>query len=204
MTWNVQSLFLSSFAVDRVDCLTKLEQLAAVNDRVGPDVLALQEVGGPQVLDDLNARFAIDFDHRVVGVADGRGIRLALLSQRRLSNVTNRQTFPAQVGLVQFRDLSPDDPGTVVDESATDRTSRGVLAATAGPGGRRVTVLTRHLKSKLISYPPLRPGRGTRFSPRDEGERLRYAGFALHRRTSEAMVTRAVRRRVGQGQVPAR
>ena len=37
-----------------------------------------------------------------------------------------------------------------------------------------------HLKSKLLTFPD------GRFSPRDEGERARYAVYALHRRAAEA------------------
>ncbi len=71
-------------------------------------------------------------------------------------------------------------------------TSRGVLAARVESGGREVTVVTCHLKSKLISYPPSRQGGPTRFAPRDEGERFRYAGFAVFRRTAEAMTCRGL------------
>jgi hypothetical protein len=52
-------------------------------------------------------------------------------------------------------------------------------------------VITCHLKSKLISYS--RAGgaaSSSTFIPRDEGERLRYAGSALNRRTAEAMTCR--------------
>ena len=52
--------------------------------------------------------------------------------------------------------------------------------------------MVAHLKSKLISY-PRQPGvvSGSMFAPNDEGERLRYAGYALYRRTAEAMTCRA-------------
>jgi len=54
-------------------------------------------------------------------------------------------------------------------------------------------VITCHLKSKLISYARAdgEPATST-FSPRDEGERLRYAGYALNRRGAEAMTCRAL------------
>jgi hypothetical protein len=52
--------------------------------------------------------------------------------------------------------------------------------------------MVAHLKSKLISY-ARQPGvvGGSMFAPNDEGERLRYAGYALYRRTAEAMTCRA-------------
>jgi len=191
MTWNVQNLFPPTEPDATGPYQAKLAQLAAVIDRVAPDVLALQEVGPVSVLDDLDDRCAIDFDHRVAGLADGRGIRVALLSPRRLSNVTTTRAFPDQVAPVQVRDLTFDDPTTEPNEALTGNTSRGILSATMVSGDRRVTVITCHLKSKLISYPPTFPGGDTRFSPRDEDQRFRYAGFAVHRRTAEAMTCRA-------------
>lgn len=54
---------------------SKLTALATVVDAAGPDVVALQEVGPPEVLADLAQSCQIDFDHRLVGKADGRDIR---------------------------------------------------------------------------------------------------------------------------------
>ena len=48
-----------------------------------------------------------------------------------------------------------------------------------------VTLLVAHLKSKLLSYP------GGRFAPLDEDERARVGGYALNRRTAEAVTLRA-------------
>jgi hypothetical protein len=55
-----------------------------------------------------------------------------------------------------------------------------------------VTVVTAHFKSKLINY-ARQQGLvgGSQFNPNDEGERLRYAGYAIFRRTGEAMTIRA-------------
>ena len=39
--------------------------------------------------------------------------------------------------------------------------------------------MTCHLRSKLLRFP------GGRFQPRDEGERARYAGYALALRAAE-------------------
>jgi hypothetical protein len=83
MTWNIQNLF----PVGHVDGPAtqqeyddKVAGLAEVINAVAPDVLALQEVGPEQVLADLNAACSIDFDNRLAGIPDGRGIRVALLS----------------------------------------------------------------------------------------------------------------------------
>jgi hypothetical protein len=69
---------------------------------------------------------------------------------------------------------------------------RGALEATVDVNGVSVTVVTAHFKSKLISY-PRQAGvvEGSRFAPNDEGERLRYAGYAVYLRTAEAMTIRA-------------
>lgn len=195
MTWNVQNLFPVGHP-DGPDTdeeyQAKLARLAGVIDEVDPDVLALQEVGPDEVLVDLNAACRIDLDNRLAGIPDRRGIRVALLSPRRLSNRTDIQTFPAGLLPVQARDLALDDPATPANEAQTTQTSRGVLSATLRSGGERVTIMVAHLKSKLISY-DRQPGvvAGSTFAPNDEGERLRYAGYALGRRAAEAMTCRA-------------
>ena len=195
MTWNIQNLF----PVGHVDGPAtqqeyddKVAGLAEVINAVEPDVLALQEVGPEQVLADLNAACSIDFDNRLVGSPDGRGIRVALLSPRLLSNRVDITTFPLGVVPVQSRDLIFDNPATPENEALSDALGRGVLSATVRAGGEQVTVMVAHLKSKLISY-ARQPGvvGGSMFAPNDEGERLRYAGYALYRRTAEAMTCRA-------------
>jgi endonuclease/exonuclease/phosphatase family metal-dependent hydrolase len=48
-----------------------------------------------------------------------------------------------------------------------------------------------HLKSKLLSFPP-GPTGASRFQPADEGERARVGGYALFRRTAEAVTVRGL------------
>ncbi|MFD2395663.1 hypothetical protein ACFSVJ_00200 [Prauserella oleivorans] len=62
---------------------------------------------------------------------------------------------------------------------------RPALKAVADLDGTEVTLVSCHLKSKLLTYP------GGRFSPRDEHERARYAVYALGRRAAEAATVRA-------------
>jgi endonuclease/exonuclease/phosphatase family metal-dependent hydrolase len=195
MTWNVQNLFLPEHeggpdtegAFDE-----KLASLAGVIDRVAPDVAALQEIG-PDVLGRLQAALTHRLPHGAVGDADDRGIRVALLSTRPLAAVGRIRLFPAGVRAVQAKDEVFDDPITAnVDESMTLEMGRGALEATVDVDGVPVTVLTAHFKSKLITY-ARRQGivGGSRFAPNDEGERLRYAGYAIFRRAGEAMTIRA-------------
>jgi endonuclease/exonuclease/phosphatase family metal-dependent hydrolase len=195
MTWNLQNLFPAGTEfgpATQQDYDAKIAALAGVIDAAEPDVLALQEVGPEEVLADLNAACSIDFDHRLAGVPDGRGIRVSLLSPRRLSNRVDITTYPQGVSPVQSRDLVFDDPATAENEALSDSLGRGVLSATVRAGGERVTVVVAHLKSKLVTY-ARQPGvvGGSSFAPNDEGERLRYAGYALYRRTAEAMTCRA-------------
>jgi endonuclease/exonuclease/phosphatase family metal-dependent hydrolase len=183
MTWNVQNLFRPAAgdadAAARYD--QKLDALAGVIDAVSPDVVALQEVGGAEEVADLATRCAADFDHQLTGLPDRRGIRVALMSTRRLSHRTDVEVLPGGVLPVQTAD--PD--------VTSDRVGRGILAASVRAGGETVWIVACHLKSKLLSFPG-GPGGATRFSPRDEGERLRYAGYALFRRAAEAMTCRAL------------
>jgi endonuclease/exonuclease/phosphatase family metal-dependent hydrolase len=195
MTWNIQNLFPVGHGdgpATQQEYDDKVAGLAEVIDAVAPDVLALQEVGPEQVLADLNAACSIDFDNRLAGIPDGRGIRVALLSPRLLSNRADLTTYPVGVVPVQSRDLIFDDPATAENEALSDALGRGVLSATVSAGGEQVTVMVAHLKSKLISY-ARQPGvvGGSMFAPNDEGERLRYTGYALYRRTAEAMTCRA-------------
>jgi predicted extracellular nuclease len=70
--------------------------------------------------------------------------------------------------------------------AGTRQMGRGALAVSVEPvPGRRLVVAVCHLKSKLLSYPAA--GGGTRFFPRDEGERARYTAFALFRRAADAV-----------------
>ncbi|HZA77679.1 MAG TPA: endonuclease/exonuclease/phosphatase family protein [Acidimicrobiales bacterium] len=195
LTWNIQNLFPAGHEYGPTTQQAyndKIAALAAVIDQVEPDVLALQEVGPDDVLADLNAACSIDFDHRLAGIPDGRGIRVALLSPRRLSNRVDITAFPPGLAPVQSRDLVFDDPATATNEALSDTVGRGVLSAAVRAGGEKVTVVVAHLKSKLITY-ARQPGvsSGRAFAPDNEGERLRYAGYALYRRTAEAMTCRA-------------
>ena len=56
--------------------------------------------------------------------------------------------------------------------------------------GRELVLIACHLKSKLLSFPAT--GGKSRFAPKDEGERARYAAYALNRRTAEAVTVRAL------------
>jgi endonuclease/exonuclease/phosphatase family metal-dependent hydrolase len=188
MTWNVENLFRpgsggSSGPRDQGTYEAKLAYLTSVIGGVRPDVITLQEVGGVDALEDLRARVAdttaFSFGHVAVSKhPDARGIRVALLSRAPLHDVRQIVDFPP-LGL----DRVPD-----VDGGFLTRLGRGALQATVrldGAGsGHEIRVLTTHLKSKLLTFP-----NGRRF-PEDEDERARGVGFALMRRTGEAVALR--------------
>ena len=189
MSWNVQNLLpvgAEGGPASPDAYRAKLAAVAAVIDGVHPDVLALQEVGGDDVLADLDEACAAAFPHRVAGVPDDRGIRVALLSSRPLRGRRDTTDFPPGVLPVQWRDTTFDPP-------TTSTCRRGILAATVDAGDTSVTVVTCHLKSKLISYQRAAGAPdAAAFTPRDEGERLRYAGYAIAQRAAEAMTVRQV------------
>jgi endonuclease/exonuclease/phosphatase family metal-dependent hydrolase len=189
MSWNVQNLLpvgAEGGPTSSDAYRAKLAAVSAVIAGVAPDVLALQEVGGDDVLADLDAACGHVFPYRTSGTPDDRGIRVALLSAMTLRDRRETIDFPPGVLPVQWRDTSFDPP-------TTSKCRRGILAATVGDGDVSVTAVTCHLKSKLISYQRAAGDPdATAFTPRDEGERLRYAGYAIGQRAAEAMAVRQV------------
>lgn len=195
MTWNLENLFLSGqdggpdteAAFD-----DKLASLAAVIDQVAPDIAAVQEIGPNPALARLQERLTHQLPHAATGDPDDRQIRVAILSAHPLADITTVGPFPPGVRAVQTKDEVFDDPATAEDEAVTRQMGRGALGATIEVDGTPVTVVTAHFKSKLINY-ARKTGLvgGSKFTPNDEGERLRYVGYALFRRTGEAMTARA-------------
>ncbi|MFC6879065.1 MULTISPECIES: endonuclease/exonuclease/phosphatase family protein [Actinomadura] len=184
-TWNLENLFPPGGPFgprDQAAYEAKLDGLAALIGRSGADVLAVQEVGDPAALAELTRRLGEDW-RQVASerFESGHPIRVGFLSRLPLEVVADVSAFPPPLGPVQARD----------DGTGISATGRGVLAARVRePGGRDLTLVSAHLKSKLLSFtgPDGRP----RFTPRDEGERARVAAYALYRRTAEAVTVRAL------------
>jgi endonuclease/exonuclease/phosphatase family metal-dependent hydrolase len=195
MTWNLENLFLpgeDGGPTTEAAFQDKLSSLAAVIDQVAPDVAAVQEIGPDPALARLQATLTHQLPHATTGDPDDRQIRVAILSAHPLANITKIRPFPTGVRAVQSKDEVFNDPTTAVDEAMTRQMGRSALGATIQVNGTPVTVVTAHFKSKLINYARKRGlVDGSKFAPNDEGERLRYAGYALFRRTGEAMTARA-------------
>jgi endonuclease/exonuclease/phosphatase family metal-dependent hydrolase len=172
-TWNLENLFrpgdapaapTSAAAYD-----AKLAALAETISALAPDLLAVQEVGDPAALGDLASAVGGAW-HTALADPDGRGIRVGWMSRVALEDVVQVRHFPPGMGPVQV-----DDDGDTIDALG-----RPALKARVRVDGVDVDVVSVHLKSKLLSYP------NGRFNPHDEGERARYAVYALHRRAAEA------------------
>ena len=173
-TWNLENLYLpgGDFGPrDQAAYDAKLDALAATIRALAPDVLAVQEVGDPAALDDLTDRVGGDWHVALSTLADDRGIRVGFIARPPLEDVSEFRGFPDRLAPVQVED----------DGETAREMGRGGLAVRAGG----LELVTCHLKSKLLTFP------GGRFNPRDEGERARYAAYALYRRAGEAVTVRA-------------
>ncbi|MEV5514421.1 endonuclease/exonuclease/phosphatase family protein [Streptomyces flaveolus] len=186
-TWNLENLYRPGGRFgprDRAAYEAKLETLADTVGRLGPDLLGVQEVGDPLALGDLTDALDGEWHVALSEHADGRGIRVGFLSRSPLTPVGDINEFPSQVAPLQSGD----------DGEPSHRAGRGALAVSVSPApGSELHAVVCHLKSKLLTFP------GHRFVPRDEGERARYAGYALFRRGAEAMTVRAAADRLLDG-----
>lgn len=187
MTWNLENLFrpdTQSGPENQAEFTKKLDSLAEVILKLDPDVLAVQEVGGTEPLDDLVAKLQGNYPHTQLSAnPDARGIRVGFLSKLAIEDSEDIVNFP-QTGL-------PSVPGINSDGNLdnTTRLGRGALHIRVRPKqALPVHLITAHLKSKLLTFSS--QSGGPRFSTEDENERARVAGIALLKRTAEAVALR--------------
>jgi hypothetical protein len=154
---------------------TQLTALAETITELAPNILAVQEVGEPEALHDLVDRLAGTW-HTALADPDGRDIRAGVLSRLPLSDIAQVVNFPERL-----RPIQVDDIGTTMSEMGRP----GLRVRVEPDSGTALDVISCHLKSKLLTFP------GGRFSTRDEGERARFAVYALNRRAAEAAAIRA-------------
>jgi endonuclease/exonuclease/phosphatase family metal-dependent hydrolase len=186
-TWNLENLFRpgGKFGPTNQEAYdAKLTSLAAVIERLAPDVLAVQEVGEAEALDDLAKRLPGNWHVETSTVFESpHTIRVGFLSRLELSDVEQIERFPEHVSPVQM-----DDTPTTITSMP-----RGALRVRVTVEGHPVDLVACHLKSKLLSFP------GGRFQPQNEGERARFGAYALDRRAAEAVTVRAAADRLLDG-----
>jgi hypothetical protein len=105
---------------------------------------------------------------------DGRGVRVGFLSRLALGNVEHIVT--SRTAWHRCR--------STTKARAWRKWGAGRSGLASRPAGARSTWSSCHLKSKLLTLP------GGRFHARDEGERARFAGYAIYRRAAEAVTLR--------------
>lgn len=184
MTWNVQNLFEAGTDAGPDTAIAfnaKIASLAAVIDQARPHIVALQELGPQGALDALQQSLQHPMRYSAIGVPDGRGIRVGFLSQRVIRDPTNIALFPPDLLPVQ----ASDDPPGPIGPTLLNQIARPALQVTVRANNTDVTVISCHLKSKLLSFPT-----GNTFVPADENQRARYGAYALYRRSSEAATLR--------------
>src|SRR5215216_5757590 len=93
------------------------------------------------------------------------------------------QLHPLAVGLSPVQ-VGDDDQDPATPPATTGTMGRGALQVTVTAHGHPLTLLTAHLKSKLLTFP------GDRFQPRDEAERARFGADALYLRAAQAATLR--------------
>ena len=190
MTWNVENLFrpaVDAAAEAQAAYQQKLQGLAARINAVAPDVVALQEVGGPQALADLQAALGGAYPRqRISDFPDDRGITVAFLSKLSVQDGEDILMFPADPPPAEGGAAPPSPPLAITNENGGSivRLSRGALRIAVQVGALRVHLITTHLKSKLLTF-----GNG-QFSTNDEALRARVGAVALLRRTAEVTTLR--------------
>ena len=181
-TWNVENLFRPGSDGTKLTAAgyqRKLDYLASTLAGTGADVVALQEIGGPDEVGDLVKAVGDRFPYQAVGVPDARGIRVAVLSRFPIDAAVDWVAFP-EGGL---KDV-PDPDGGVLNAMGRGALDTLLDLSELDGGHDQLRLVTAHLKSKLLTYP------GGRRFPKDEDERARGAGFALMRRGAEATAVR--------------
>src|SRR4051812_40889024 len=103
MTWNVENLFRpapDAGPAAETAYRSKLELLGAALVQLEPDIVAFQEVGGPEALDDLQQAAGDLFGHAALSAfPDGRGIRVGFLSRHAIESTEDITEFPADLML---------------------------------------------------------------------------------------------------------
>ncbi|MDD5461574.1 MAG: endonuclease/exonuclease/phosphatase family protein [Methylococcales bacterium] len=187
-TWNLENLFRNGHQFGprtAEEYAAKLNSLAQTILSLNPDVLAVQEVGGPEPFSDLLALLEEHYPHCLLSThPDPRGIRVGFISRLAIESSEEITVFP-QNGLMKI--ASTDGQGRTQEISSFGRGALGICVRPLPD--RPINLLNAHLKSKLLTFQSA--SGQPRFTPKDENERVQAAGLALVRRTAEAVALRA-------------
>ncbi len=192
LSWNVENLFTFQPNPGRNETRPSTQaiydlKLNHIRDTIlnalngeTPDVIALQEIGEPEAFDDLRQRLGDPYIHSALGLtgSPSHPIRVGLISRFPLDNVEQWMDFPETLKVTDFGGNEIKSMG------------RSALKATVTPeAGFNVHVVTAHLKSKLLTFPP-GPNGQQRFDTNDERERALFTGAASIKRAAEATFVR--------------
>ncbi|MFO0549296.1 MAG: endonuclease/exonuclease/phosphatase family protein [Polyangiaceae bacterium] len=180
-SFNVKDWFEPRSPDDQPVVDRKLDMISATFAELDADVIALQEVGSERLLGEAARRAG--YAHSVVGIADKRGIRCAILSRHALAHAeVHRSSELALPTLVE---------GDAAPYLGRIPMRRGIVhARVCPPRGPAVDVLTVHFKSKLLV-----PLRGEDGESRPMSTALEHAEGAVRSmvvRAAEALFLRSV------------
>lgn len=191
MTWNLENLFEvgePSGPTEPQVYEQKQKNIASIIHLINPDVLAVQEIGSPAAFDFLLQQLQAEYPYfKLSTYIDQRNIRVGFLAKLPLTQIEEFYDFPKETlpGI-------PDGAGGQITHFG-----RGALKVKVEPIAKLpINLITCHLKSKLISYPP---PPDPRFYPHNETERTFFTEVALLRRAAEAAALRIETNRLVTG-----
>ena len=184
-TFNVKNLLAPRDETERALLPERLDALGAVLHECDADVVALQEVGSAELVAAVASRTdrSRPYGEPVVGGADARGIRCALLS--RIGILDARVHAADSLAFPVFRDGDPSPFGARIP------LRRGVVhGRVLAPGLGEVDVLVAHFKSSLPVA--LRDADGAEIVPADARARAEGALRSVVWRAAEALYVRGL------------
>ncbi len=183
-TFNVKNLLEPSDDEGRAVLPRKLDDIARLVRACDADVVGLQEVGPVDLLRSVLSRLEDrGYGEPIVGTADSRGIRCALLARIR---IVSASVHTAEVlGFPAFREGDPPPFGSRIP------LRRGIVhARVEAPAIGEVDVFVVHFKSPLPV--PLRSASGSEVGPSSPRERAEGTLRSLVWRCAEGLFARGL------------
>jgi endonuclease/exonuclease/phosphatase family metal-dependent hydrolase len=184
-TFNLKDFFTARREEERAPVEAKVAMLAASLRRANADIVALQEVGAPELLDRVVTKEVpeLGYGAPILGSEDRRGIRNAILS--RLPVLWSQVHQPKTLAFPPFAVDDPEPfPGRI-------RLRRGVVHVRVEAGSSlEIDVLTAHFKSGL---PSMLKTPGGESLPDSTVHGLAESAVRSHvQRTAEALYVRSL------------